>query len=398
MMPPPAAASEPIPPPPVMMPAPAPFALPPPPPPPAGASIVPPAAPVKLDSTSTTIKFGLLLQPQFESLGDVTRDGYANNIYLRRIRLLLGGTVFGFVDYFVETDSPNALKGTAGVPAMGVTSSLKGAAGMSIQDALVTLKPMGDLLKVDVGYMLPPMAHNAIQGASTLYGWDYFAYTFQHNNIFGTAATPVGRDVGAELRGLVLGGHLEYRAGLFQGQRNAQTATEQGARNFMRVVARLQINVLDAEPGFFYSGTYFGAKKILSLGGSYDFQSDYKYFAFDAFVDLPVGPGVLTAQVNVGHWDGGGYLAIAKQTAIMGEAGYNFAGIKVSPIVRVEHLSADSLVAAGPRLVQTRYAGGLAWWPYGHNSNLKAFYTRIQQDNADHGANQFNLQWQVYFF
>ena len=35
--------------------------------------------------------------------------------------------------------------------------------------------------------------------------------------------------------------------------------------------------------------------------------------------------GIATAQVNVAHWDGGTFIpALAKQTAVMAEAGYNF--------------------------------------------------------------------------
>jgi hypothetical protein len=378
------------------MPPPAVMTMPPPPPPPAAAPKLP-QPPLKIDTPNgSTIKFGLLLQPQYEAAGSTGVDKYAQNLYIRRTRVLIGGSLFGVVDYFFDTDFPNLFKAVPVAGVMGAAgTSVKATPGMNIQDAFATYKPMGDMLKVDVGYMLPPMSHNAIQGAATLYGWDYYAYTFLHTNSFGSSAPgPVGRDMGVQLRGLLVGGHLEYRVGLFQGLRNGATATEQGSRNFFRAMARVQINLLDAEPGFFYAGTYFGAKKIASIGGSYDFQDKYKYFSVDGILDLPAGPGVVTAQVNLAHWDGGTFIpALVKQTAIMGEAGYNIAAVQLSPIVRVEHLSGDS-----PILTQNRYAVGVAFWPFNHNTNLKAFYTRISTDTAPHGANQFNLQWQVYFF
>lgn len=379
-------------------------ASPPPPAPSTAIMAIPAAPPLQIESPVGSIRLGLLLQPQFESLGSVSANGYANNLYLRRTRILAGGSLFGMIDYFVETDAPNLFKGATAVPAMGA-QPLKGTSAMIIQDAFGTVKPMGDLLKVDVGYMLPPQSHNAIQGAGTLYGWDYFAYTFQNSNAFGAVVPPAGRDLGFELRGLVLGGHLEYRAGMFQGQRNpaiaavpaTMTPGDQSARNFFRVAARVQVNFFDPEPGFFYAGTYLGAKKILSIGGSYDFQSDYKAFSFDGFLDMPLGPGVVTGQVDYSHWDGGNYLPLPKQWAIQGEAGYTFLGVKVAPIVRIEHLKIDATPPAA-NTVQNRYAGGIAYWCYGHNSNAKLFYTRIQEDGALHGANQINLQWQVYFF
>jgi hypothetical protein len=77
----------------------------------------------------------------------------------------------------------------------------------------------------------------------------------------------------------------------------------------------------------------------------------------------------------------------------MGEAGFTIFELNLSPIVRYEQLWTAN---GGPD--QKRIGGGLAFWPYLHNSNLKVFYTRVMQEGASHGANQVNLQWQVYFF
>lgn len=357
--------------------------------------------PFKIDTPNkSTVKFGLLLQPQFQTASSATLDGYSHNLYLRRTRFLVGGTLFGVLDYFFETDFANLFLAqpvtTMDAMGMPVTTSVKSTPGMNIQDAYVTYKPMGDVFKIDMGYMLPPLAHNAVQGATTLYSWDYFSYTFQNNLSFGASASPVGRDAGLQLRGLVLGGHLEYRAGLFQGLRNAPSATEVGSRNFFRATARVQINLLEAETGFFYAGSYLGTKKILSLGGSVDIQDNYRYFAGDVFADLPAGPGVVTAQVNVAHWNGDTFIpALGTQTAIMGEAGYLISALRLSPIVRVERLQASG----APNLVdQTRIGGGVALWAFNHNSNLKAFYTNINVDGAARSVHQFNVQWQLYFF
>jgi hypothetical protein len=266
---------------------------------------------------------------------------------------------------------------------------------MNIQDAFITYKALGDMLKIDAGYMLPPMSHNAVQGATTLYAWDYYAYTFQHTavGVFNTTASTVGRDTGVQARSLLVDGHLELRAGLFQGRRNDPTATDLGSRNFFRFTARAQINLLDAEPGFFYAGTYLGAKRILSVGGSIDIQDSYRYYAGDGFLDLPIGPGIVTAQVDYSYWNGNSFItALPKQSAISGEAGFIFLPIAISPIFRFDHLWSDT----APNT--SRYAGGLAFWPFGHNSNLKAFYTNIKETGAAKSVNQINVQWQLFFF
>jgi hypothetical protein len=415
--PPPAAPPEvtPVPPPPPapMAPPPAPAAVAAAPPAPAESYVPPAQAAFKVETPNkSTIKLGLLLQPQLQSSqgrfpAGAGPSGYSNDLFIRRTRILVGGTLFGVLDYFVDTDYPNLfLQNIPATDAMGVTTpnALKNTPGMNIQDAFITWKAMGDMLKIDAGYMLPPLAHNAVQGATTLYAWDYFFYTFRSGNAFGTAPapaqTPVGRDAGFELRGLVAGGLLEYRVGLFQGLRQVATATDVRARNMFRTTGRVQINLMDPETGFFYAGSYLGTKKILSVGASVDFQDTgsttaYRYFAGDAFVDMPMGPaGVLTAQVNVAHWDGGSMplVNVAKSTAIMGEAGFLIAAAHLSPIIRAEHIWITNAND------DTYLGGGLAFWPYGHNSNLKAFFTNHKVQNAANSGNQFNLQWQLYFF
>jgi len=368
--------------------------------------IAPAAGPLKIeDASGNSIRFGLLLQPQYQAASSPALNSYANNLYIRRTRLLVGGKFLGKVEFFFDTDYPNLFldSNTAAEGAPEVFA--KNGPGMIVQDAFITYKvldgPMEDALKVDAGFMLPPMSHNAVQGAATLYGWDYFSYSFQHSNAFGSTVNPVGRDVGVQLRGLVVDGHLEYRVGLFQGRRDNVSATDVQARNFFRATARVQVNLLDPEPGFFYAGTYLGAKKIASVGGSFDIQGAYKYFALDGIVDMPLGPGVVSGQLNLAHWNGGTLLpGLLRQTALMGEAGYNFAGFQVSPIVRYEHLWGSGAPADPATYLanQARYSFGVAYWPYGHNMNLKAFYSRVQTTGAARGFNQFNLQWQVYFF
>jgi hypothetical protein len=364
-------------------------------PPPAAA---PTAGPFRIEGANGSLRIGLLAQPQYEALGNGATNGLTQNLFLRRVRIMLGGTLFKNLEYFFETDYPNLFKSTAGTDAAGMPTFLKNSPGMNIQDAFFTWKAFGDLVKVDAGYMFPPLSHQAVQSAATLYGFDYFSNTFRNSGAFGNSAPdPVGRDLGVQLRGLVIDGHLEYRVGLFQGLRNAPAPPDAGGRNFFRVAARLQINLLDAEPGFFYAGTYLGAKRILSVGGSFDFQDDYKQWDVDGLADLPLGPGWVTAQADLAQWNGGTYIAaLPKQTALMAEAGYRIVPIQLSPIVRYEQRWVTNETAAVPD--ETRIGGGLAYWFYGHASNLKAFYQRVMPTPATHDYNAINVQWQIFFF
>jgi len=385
----------------------------------------PAPGPMRVEIPGASIQFGILAQPQFEMAGAPDADKMTKNIFLRRLRFMVGGTLFNTLEFFVQTDWPNLFKLDPG----DTMAFDKNAPGLNIQDAYVTWKllaPFGDRItrwfdpKIDAGFMLPSVSHNSLESAAKLYGPDYFVNSFRRN-VTGIAdpftssgQSPVGRDAGFQLRVLAVNGHIDFRVGAFQGHRIGavpQSTTMPavvGGLNAPRVAARLQINLLDAEPGFFYQGTYLGAKKVLSVGGFYDVQDKYKYYGGNLFVDLPAGPGVVTLQGDVVHWDGGGFLTLPKATVYMGEVGYLIGPLMLSPIARIERLvtplvpnpdtTMTGLIADPSNPSENRYGGGLAWWPYGHNSNVKAFFTRVHRDPGRHDFNVITVQWQVYVY
>lgn len=375
----------------------------------------PPPAPLRIETPNVSIQFGVLLQPQYEMVGSQSDDLTTKNLFLRRTRLIFGGTLYKYFEFFIDTDYPNLFKLDGGDTMAG---TVKNAPGLNIQDAFATAKLWREFFEIDAGFMLPPLSHNNIESAAKLYGPDYFVNSFRRtygagdtDPFLSAGQNPQGRDMGVQARGLVAGGHLEYRIGLFQGFRAPEVPgppAQVGGLNFFRVATRLQVNILDAEPGFFKAGTYLGAKKVLSFGAFYDFQKSYKYFGGDVLVDLPVGPGIVTVQADVVRWDGGTFIAtLPKHTAYMVEAGYLIGPLMLSPIFRYERLVGQTIPNPDPTMPplvdpsdpnETRIGGGLAFWPYGHNSTLKAFYSRVHYEPGIHDFNQINLQWQLYFF
>lgn len=392
-------------------------------------------APLGIEVPNASIHFGLLAQPQLEVASGPDAALTSKNIFLRRIRFMVGGTLFKYFEFFYDTDYPNLFLNDS---ANTMAGTYKNAPGLNIQDAYITFKPLGELVKLDAGFMLPPGPHNSLESAAKLYSTDYFVNTFRRsifndNDPLGSAGqSPEGRDLGIQLRLLVLGGHLEARGGVFQGIRNnpvpASTGVvaEVGDYNIFRIAGRVQVNVLDAEPGYFYQGTYLGTKRILSFGGFYDFQSQnagattptYKYYGGDAILDLPVGPGIVTVQADFVRWNDetgvtitslAGVSSAPTDTAFMAQAGYLIAPIMLSPFVQYEHLASPETAGTdangNPALVpdtanpsENRYSAGLSFWPYGHNMNLKVLGAHVTRNPAPHAFNQINLQWQLYFF
>lgn len=324
----------------------------------------------------TFFRLGLLLQTQAEALQDPASRGYAQNVYVRRVRLLLGGQIAKNITFFLETDSPNLGKSVAA----GTKNSQP---SLYLQDAYVEFK-FNDAFALDAGLMLPSPSRNGLQSAASLLPLDYGPYTFANS---GPTQSNVGRDTGIQAKGYLLNKKLEYRAGLFQGMRD-QTDRE------LRFTGRLQYNFLEAETGFFYTGTYLGKKKVLAVGTGIDRQHDYTGYAFDVFFDHPVGNGAITAQADLIRYDGGAFLkTLPRQTDLLVEAGYLIGKTRFMPVVQFTNRSFSN----GGGFDETRTSAGLNYFLTGHNANIKALYTRIDNDGT-RAANQATVQIQFFYY
>ncbi len=326
-----------------------------------------------------TLNLGFLAQPQYEALdnGEATHTG--QNLFLRRLRVIMGGKITDNLSFFFETDSPNLGKGT--------TTGTKTGNTIGVQDFSLTYS-FADQLKIDAGMLLIPVSHNSQQGAASLLYVDYGPYTFQHSAPLDSV---VGRDYGVEARGYLANSHFEYRLGVLQGNRGASSTMP------FRTIARLAWYPFDADTGFFYTGTTLGKKHILSIGGSFDQQQDYKSYSGDVFLDQPLGGGnALTVQGDYTQFDGGTtFTKLPKQKALLGEAGFYIASVTLSPIVQYSKLTYDNETTAFEN--QQKIGGGIAYWINGHRNNVKAVVNQIKQDNAKNRM-QYVVQWQVYTY
>jgi hypothetical protein len=326
-----------------------------------------------------SIRFGTLLQAWGDWTQDPVTEGYAQNVFLRRVRLLVGGQVARNITFFVETDNPN----------LGRAPKNLGD-GFIVQDALAEVK-FDDPLTISAGLMFVPFCRNCIQSAATLLSLDYSSFSF-----LATPATQssVGRDIGFQAKGYLSQNRIEYRVGAFQGFRAP------GSRNPLRAVGRLQVNLFQAEmPGIFYTGTYLGTRRVLAIGGGVDMQAgpgdNYQAWTVDAFLDHPLTDSIsLTAQVDYFDYDGGQtFPALLKQTAIFVEAGLYVKPLRLMPFVKYEMQNFDPAAAVD----NVRYQVGLTYYRFGHNANLKAAYSRLDPD-VGNASNQFTTQLQLFYY
>lgn len=324
-----------------------------------------------------SFKVGTLIQAWADAAEDPTTDVYAKNLFLRRIRLILGGQLSKNLTFFIETDNPNLGK---------APKNLNG--GFVTQDALIEWKPQSDAFLLDAGLMFVPLCRNCQESGATLLSLDYGSYTFTQS---AATQSSVGRDTGFLAKGYLDGGHLEYRAGVFQGMR----AT--GSGNSFRGAGRLQYNVWDTETGYLYPGLYLGNKKILSFGAGLDHQQDYNGYSADAFVSFPTAAkNAFNGELTLLHFDGGTtFASIPEQRDATLQVGYYLASSKVMPWLRVE--GQDFRAAASNSRDNHRLQAGLTWLPNGNNFNIKGAWSRVHPRSGNN-TNEFTIQMQFFYY
>jgi len=335
-------------------------------------------------SDTVNIKFGLLLQAwgdwqETQAAGNTT--GYAQNLYLRRFRLMMGGQVAKNVTFFMETDDPNLGKAPKSL-----------GTGFILQDAWVEWK-IANEFALDGGLILIPLCRNCNTSAVTLLTLDYGSFSFLES---APTESVVGRDTGFQAKGYFLDNHLEYRAGVYQGNRT----TASGSHNPFRFAGRLQYNFFDPEVTFYYPGTYLNKKKVLAIGAGIDTQKSYMAYAFDGFLNLPVGKeNGLTVEVDFINYNGSTFLStLKKQNTYLGQVGFYAGGPKILPYFRYE---AQDFVDNALQVGNSRnFGGGVKWFPFGWNLNLTAAYTFRDKPNDPKVAstNEFTVQLQMFYF
>lgn len=188
--------------------------------------------------------FGALVQPHISMVEDATDDV---DIFLRRMRLIVGGQITDGVKFFADTDFPNAGK-------TGASPSF------IVQDAFGDVRVFGDHW-LEVGLVLLPFSFENLSSAGSYLGIDANSEAVKLTN------TLAWRDAGAMLHGN-FGKMVAYRVGVFDGM----SANEGAALRFTGHVA---VNVIgEVETGWFLSQDRLGKSNYVSLGAGFDTQKD----------------------------------------------------------------------------------------------------------------------------
>jgi hypothetical protein len=345
---------------------------------------------------NVNFKLGVLLQTQadFQETGNAAgtaSNGFQENLFVRRVRLIVGGQVAKDVFFFFETENPSLGKSTQTVAG--------GAGGKSLATGFQTLDAVAEwrILKefnVQAGVIRAPISREGLKSTPTQFLLDQSAYNFPTSTALQNNSE---RDTGTMFRGYFLSDRLEYRSAIFSGFRAV------GVKNSFRFTERLQYNFFDTEVYSFvsYPGSYLGSKKILALGAAYDTQGSYRYGSADLYLDIPIPVGSIESSIEWQYmYDGGVPLAAAlpEQNTFQVEAGVFLKDLHLAPIARYEQKTFTA-TASSPKN-ENRVALGLNYYPFPktpHALNFKFWWQRVSP-KVGFTTNQYTLQMQTYYF
>lgn len=252
-------------------------------------------------------------------------DGWDDtyDFYFRRNRLSFRGAANEKLGFVIQLEHNGGQQ--IGPLEVGPASS----DGIGVLDAYLTYD-VNDMLKLRVGKTKHIITREVLENCFDPLSADRSIF------IQGPFAGKATRDYGVVAWGNLLGNYVQYRAALMEGN---ESATQ--PKSSFRYAGRVHVTLLDPESGFGYKGTYLGKKKVLTLGASYEMESDavsdgltatgsedYTGYSYDLFAEYPVpgnmGAVTLSGAYYKADFNDAGVRGVPEATGVNGEKNGNY--------------------------------------------------------------------------
>ncbi len=337
------------------------------------------------------INLGMRLQIWYQAV-DTENDPAVNDFMIRRPYFYIQGQLHPHITFYTHIAGDRI--GQDGLDSAGLGLG----SGLAIRDGWVAYSP-ADEFKVQAGRMYIPFTRAF--GTESTFALLSLDLPYEQGGVRGGCFFPskVGRDDGVVAWGNLADGLVQYRFGLFEGQK----APENHDRN-LRTSGRVSVSLLDPEKAWFNQGNYLGNKKVLSLGFGFDRQADirwnpdgpindYAAWTADLFFDHPVGEGSVVLE--------GAYLDI-QNAQTLGDAknyyiqtGYllpKFSeSFRIQPYVKFEKTNRID------RPDSAYVSGGANLFFQKHDLKLVFDFTKVSHESgfADDDKSLFTVQFQA---
>ncbi len=246
-----------------------------------------------------------------------TKDSSTADLNFRRNRLALMGSYGEIVSMYVQTEFLEKQNITPLTVTDGDAST-----DFSILDAQMRFE-FDKTFNVYVGKLKYNLSRENLEACEAPLTLD--------RSLFVRAPFVTTRDKGVAVWGNLFNDVFQYRLDAMNGR--SATGTDTPESNF-RYSGRAHISLLDPENSYGYKGTYLGKKKVLTVGGAYQWENkvaysdtanktgavDYKGWTTDLFFEYPVADfGTITFSGAYENIDlGGAYKGASPDSGTMG--------------------------------------------------------------------------------
>ena len=291
----------------------------------------------------------------YNSVEDAANNGSdrSHDFSLDSARLYISGSFNKYIKGMLNTEKSGG--GTAG-------------SNVEVIDANVQFQLTPEVA-IWAGRFLSPSDRANMAGPYYSMGGGYWANIASR---YGWNGGVIGRDEGVAVVSSFLEDHLAVSFGAFEGNNIFRFSGPGGARlgaqqssatkDNLMYAGRVQYNFWDAEPGYYGTGNYFGAKDILSIGVAGRYKKDgaissiagvvgdYKAYSVDFLLEKKdVGPGTFSAEAAYYYYDTDNVFLAEQGHAYSAGLGYLFnepvGWGKFMPIVRYQKFDADGLTS-----------------------------------------------------
>jgi hypothetical protein len=302
------------------------------------------------EDKSISVGFGFITSYLSAEDGDAGGDDRSNDFSLNSARLYVSGSMNKYIKGMLNTERSGGGNGN-----------------WEVIDANVQLQITPEVA-IWAGRFLSPSDRANMAGPyySSAGGGGYWANI---SSRYGWNGGVIGRDEGVAVVGSFLEDKLALSFGVFEGNNifrfsgvdtqteNSAAAAALGADDNLMYAGRLQVDFWDAEPGYYGTGNYFGAKDILAIGIAARQKSDgaissvavgdYSSYSIDFLMEKKgVGPGTLSLEAAYYDYDTDKVFLSEEGDAYYVGAGYLFdtpvGWGKFMPFLRYQEFDADN--------------------------------------------------------
>jgi hypothetical protein len=302
------------------------------------------------EDKSISVGFGFITSYLSAEDGAANGDDRSNDFSLNSARLYVSGSMNKYIKGMLNTERSGGGQGN-----------------WEVIDANVQLQLTPEVA-IWAGRFLSPSDRANMAGPyySSGGGGGYWANI---SSRYGWNGGVIGRDEGVAVVTSFMEDHLAISFGAFEGDNifrfsgvgaqseSSAAATALGADDKLMYAGRVQYAFWDAEPGYYGTGNYFGAKDILTVGIAGRQKSDgaisltdigdYSSYSIDFLMEKTgVGPGTVSLEAAYYDYDTDKVFLAEEGDAYYVGAGYLFdtpvGWGKFMPFVRYQEFDSDA--------------------------------------------------------